>query len=375
MARTHRYTFVHAYDDLDVIAGQGTIGMELLRQRPRDLHAVFAPVGGGGLIAGVAAYVKWLKPSVKIIGVEPTDADAMHRSLAAGHKVTLDEVGLFADGVAVKEVGEKTFELCRQYVDEVIRVDADAVCAAIQDVFEDTRSILEPAGALAVAGVKAWAEREEGKGPPGLTLAAIASGANMNFGRLRHVAERAALGEKREALLAVTIPERPGSFREFCSLIGRRSVTEFNYRYADARDAHVFVGVEVQSEQETDELLATLRGAGLPALDLRGDELSKLHLRHLVGGHARAEHERLFRFEFPERPGALLKFLDRLRGEWNISLFHYRNHGADHGRVLVGLQVPPEGEPHLNARLDDIGYRRWHETDNPVYRLFLGPLP
>ncbi|WP_394828457.1 threonine ammonia-lyase, biosynthetic [Pendulispora albinea] len=370
LAREHGATFVHAYDDPDVIAGQGTIGMELLRQRPRDLHAVFVPVGGGGLIAGIAAYIKWLKPEVKVIGVEPVDADAMYRSLQAGTRVTLEEVGLFADGVAVKRVGEATFDLCRKYVDEVLRVDGDAICAAIQDVFEDTRSILEPAGALAVAGLKQWAERE---GNYGRTLVAIASGANMNFDRLRHVAERAALGEKREALLAVTIPERPGSFREFCALIGRRSVTEFNYRYADPKKAHVFVGLEVQSASEVDLLLATLEDAGLPALDLSGNELAKLHLRHLVGGHAPANHEKLFRFEFPERPGALLNFLERLRGDWNISLFHYRNHGADYGRALVGFQVPPESESQLHHLLDDIGYRRWHETYNPVYRLFLGP--
>jgi threonine dehydratase len=370
LSRDQGFTFVHAYDDMDVIAGQGTIGMELLRQRPRGIHAVFVPVGGGGLISGIASYIKWLRPEIKIIGVEPVDADAMYRSLQAGQRVTLDDVGLFADGVAVKEVGQETFRICREQVDEILRVDADAVCAAIQDVFEDTRSILEPAGALAVAGLKAWTARE---GESERTLVAIASGANMNFHRLRHVAERAALGEKREALLAVTIPERPGSFREFCALIGRRSVTEFNYRFADPQQAQVFCGVEVRSAKEVEELLASLRSAGLSAVDLSGDELAKLHLRHLVGGHARAAHERLYRFEFPERPGALLKFLDRLSGDWNISLFHYRNHGADHGRALVGMQVPPESEGRLNTLLDDIGYRRWHETDNPVYRLFLGP--
>jgi threonine dehydratase len=362
-------TFVHAYDDLDVIAGQGTIGMELLRQRPRDLHAVFVPVGGGGLIAGIAYYLKRLCPNIRVIGVEPVDADAMYQSLQRGARVKLPEVGLFADGVAVKEVGETTFELCRKYVDEILLVDSDQICAAIRDVFDDTRSILEPAGALAVAGLKAWAARE--KTSP-KTLAAIASGANMNFDRLRHVAERALLGEKRETLMAVTIPEKAGSFREFCSLIGPRAVTEFNYRYSDSVDAHVFVGLEVRRAGEVAELFEALANAGLPAFDLSGNELAKLHLRHLVGGHATARHERLFRFEFPERPGALLRFLERMKSDWNISLFHYRNHGADYGRVLVGLQVPPEDQAQLTAFLDDVGYRRWDETDNPAYRLFLG---
>lgn len=368
LERDRGLTFVHAYDDIDVIAGQGTIGMELLRQRPRGLHAVFVPVGGGGLIAGIASYLKRLAPEILVIGVEPVDADAMKRSLEAGSRVTLPEVGLFADGVAVKEVGELPFRLSQGQVDEVLLVDSDAVCAAIKDVFEDTRSILEPAGALAVAGLEAWAERERSEG---LALVAIASGANMNFDRLRHVAERAALGEKREALLAVTIPERPGSFREFCSLIGPRAITEFNYRYADPGEAHVFVGLEVRRPGEVEELLATFSQAGLPALDLSGDELAKLHLRHLVGGRADADHERLYRFEFPERPGALLSFLTRMKSDWNISLFHYRNHGADHGRVLVGLQIPPGATEQLGAFLRDVGYRWSEETRNPAYRLFL----
>lgn len=368
LERERGLTFVHAYDDLDVIAGQGTIGMEILRQRSRGLHAVFVPVGGGGLIAGIAAYLKRLAPDVKVIGVEPVDADAMRRSLMAGTRVRLDEVGLFADGVAVKEVGATTFRLCKGRVDEILLVDSDAICAAIQDVFEDTRSILEPAGALAVAGLKAWAAREGG---PWKTLVAIASGANMNFDRLRHVAERAAFGEKREALLAVTIPERPGSFRALCSLIGRRSITEFNYRYASPEEAHVFVGLAVREEGEVAALLATFAAANLPALDLSGDELAKLHLRHLVGGRSAAGHERLYRFEFPERPGALLSFLERMRSDWNISLFHYRYHGADHGRVLVGFQVPPGSDAALGAFLRDVGYRWSDETGSPAYRLFL----
>ncbi len=368
LERERGLTFVHAYDDLDVIAGQGTIGMEILRQRSRGLHAVFVPVGGGGLIAGIAAYLKRLAPDVKVIGVEPVDADAMRRSLAAGTRVRLDEVGLFADGVAVKEVGATTFRLCKGRVDEILLVDSDAICAAIQDVFEDTRSILEPAGALSVAGLKAWAAREGG---PSRTLVAVASGANMNFDRLRHVAERAAFGEKREALLAVTIPERPGSFRALCSLIGRRSITEFNYRYAGPEEAHVFVGLAVREEGEVAAVLSTLAAAGLPALDLSGDELAKLHLRHLVGGRSAAGHERLYRFEFPERPGALLSFLERMRSDWNISLFHYRYHGADHGRVLVGFQVPPGSDAALAGFLRDVGYRWSDETSSPAYRLFL----
>ena len=369
LATRERRTFVHPYDDLDVIAGQGTIGMEILRQRPGALDAIFVPVGGGGLIAGIAAYVKRLRPEVRIVGVEPSDADAMARSLAAGRRVTLKQVGLFADGVAVKKVGRETFRICRKLVDEVVRVDGDAMCAAIKDVFEETRSILEPAGALGVAGLKAWAAREKAKG---VTLVAVASGANVNFDRLRHVAERAELGERREVLLAVTIPEKPGSFRAFCGLIGKRNVTEFNYRYADPAEAHVFVGMEVRDPREADSLVASLGRHGLPALDLTDNEMAKLHVRHLVGGRAPgATDERLYRFEVPERPGALMNFLDHMNGGWNISLFHYRNHGADHGRVLVGMQVPSRDEREFRKFLSRLGYRHWDESANPAYGLFL----
>jgi len=370
IARDQKRTFVHPYDDPDVIAGQGTIGMEILRQHPGGVDAIFVAIGGGGLAAGVAAYVKRISPKTKIVGVEPVDSDAMWRSLRAGRRVRLERVGLFADGVAVKQVGKETFRLCRDLLDEVVRVDTDAICAAIKDVFEDTRSILEPAGALAVAGLKAWAEKRTTKGR---TLVAVACGANMNFDRLRFVAERAQLGEKREAILAVTIPERPGSFREFCAVVGRRSITEFNYRYADAKDAHVFVGVEVENPRQTTSLIGALRKRSLPVLDLTENEMAKLHVRHLVGGRApAARDERLFRFEFPERPGALLNFLDHLRSDWNISLFHYRNHGADYGRVLAGIQVPKKDDAKFRRFLSELGYRHQDETKNPAYRLFLG---
>jgi threonine dehydratase len=363
-------TFVHPYDDPDVIAGQGTIGMEILRQWQGPLDAIFVAVGGGGLIAGIAAYVKRVRPAIRIIGVEPVDSDAMTRSLAAGRRVTLSHVGLFADGVAVKQVGRETFRLARRYVDEMITVDTDATCAAIKDVFEDTRSILEPAGALSVAGVKAWCERHRVRDR---TFVAIACGANMNFDRLRFVAERAELGEAREAVFAVTIPERPGSFREFCALLGHRSVTEFNYRYADATVAHLFVGVEVADRRATADLLAAFRKHRIEAYDLSDNEMAKLHVRHLVGGHApAATNEILYRFEFPERPGALMRFLDSMSAGWNISLFHYRNHGADYGRVLVGMQVPPSDKADFRRFLDNLGYTYVDESANPAYRMFLG---
>ncbi len=364
-------TYIHPYDDLDVIAGQGTIGMELLRQLPRGMEAVFVPVGGGGLIAGIAAYLKRLQPGIRIIGVEPLDADALYRSLAAGYRVKLDHVGLFADGVAVSQVGEHTFPLCQAYVDEVVRVGTDEICAAIKDVFQENRSILEPAGALAVAGLKAWTEQHRDRPDRG-GLVAILSGANTNFDRLRFVAERAELGEQREAILAVTIPERPGSFRAFCERIGRRSITEFNYRYADPSRAHIFVGVQVADRAETHQLLTDLRADGLEAQDLSDNELAKLHIRHLVGGRAPSvTDERVLRFEFPERPGALLRFLDHMNAGWNISLFHYRNHGADYGRVLAGIQVPPEDHAEFQAFLDHLGYAWVDEGTNPAYRLFL----
>jgi threonine dehydratase len=363
-------TFIHPYDDPDVIAGQGTIGLEILRQAPRTPDAVFVAVGGGGLIAGVGACLKALQPGVKIIGVEPVDADAMTRSLRARRRITLPHVGLFADGVAVRRVGKETFRLARAVVDEMILVDTDAICAAIKDVFEETRSILEPAGALAIAGAKVWAARHPGGGKD---LVAIACGANINFDRLRFVAERAEVGEQREAILAVTIPERPGSFKQFCSAIGPRNITEFNYRMSDPTHAHVFVGLEVQGRAETSRVVAALRRRRFAALDLSTNEMAKLHVRHLVGGHAAlASHELLYRFEFPERPGALLRFLTAMRSEWNISLFHYRNHGADYGRVLVGMQVPPGEMRAFRRFLTSLGYPFVDESNNPAYRLFLG---
>src|SRR6186997_761516 len=362
--RKTRATFVHPYDDPDVIAGQGTIGMEILRQCPGPLDAIFVAIGGGGLIAGIGAYVKRVRPDVRIIGVQPVDSDAMARSLEAGRRVVLPHVGLFADGVAVKQVGKETFRLAREVVDDIVRVDTDAICAALKDVFEDTRSILEPAGALAVAGVKAWVGHHRVRGR---TFAAIACGANMNFDRLRFVAERAELGEQREAVLAVTIPERAGSFRTFCELLGKRSVTEFNYRYADPRVAHLFVGIEVANRRETEQLLAALRRGHIEAQDLSDNEMAKLHVRHLVGGRApAAEHEILYRFEFPERPGALMQFLNSMSRGWNISLFHYRNHGADYGGVLVGMQVPPSDKGEFRAFLDRLGYDCVDETGNPA---------
>ncbi len=370
LEQENKMTFVHPYDDPDVIAGQGTIGMEILRQHPQPIHAIFVAIGGGGLIAGVAAYVKSLRPDIKIIGVQPVDSDAMSRSVKAKRRVILDHVGLFADGVAVKQVGTETFRLCRKLVDEIVLVSTDETCAALKDVFEDTRSILEPAGALAIAGAKLYAARENLKGE---TLVAIACGANMNFDRLRFVAERAEIGEKREAILAVTIPETAGSFRKFCALLGKRNITEFNYRYADPKAAQVFVGIQVRDQSETADLVGKLQQNKLPTLDLSDNEMAKLHVRHLVGGHApTAKDEIMFRFEFPERPGALMNFLNSMNHSWNISLFHYRNHGADYGRVLVGMQVPHHDKKALREFLDTLGYRYWDESDNPAYRLFLG---
>jgi threonine dehydratase len=370
LKRRHGYTFVHAYDDPDVIAGQGTIGMEILRQHARPIHAVFVPVGGGGLIGGIAAYIKRVRPSVRIIGVEPRDADAMTRSLKAGRRVVLDHVGLFADGVAVKQVGEETLRLARNLVDEMVLVDTDEICAAIKDVFEDTRVVLEPAGALAIAGAKAWAEK---RGVRAKTLVAIASGANTNFDRLRFVAEQAELGEHREAVLAVTIPERRGSFRRFCETLAGRNITEFNYRMAGADAAHIFVGVGVQGREETARIKRRLERAGCRTLDLSDNEVAKSHVRHMVGGRSGlARNELLYRFEFPERQGALMKFLRNMNPTWNISLFHYRNHGADYGRVLVGLQVPKREMNEFRRFLGKLGYPHADETRNPAYRLFLG---
>jgi threonine dehydratase len=370
LEKSEGLTFVHPYDDPDVIAGQGTIAMEILNEHPEPIEAIFCCVGGGGLLAGIAAYIKQLRPEIKIIGVEAVDADAMTQSLKAGKRVMLEQVGLFADGAAVKQVGEHTFALCQQYVDDMILVDNDAICAAIKDVFEDTRSILEPAGALAVAGAKEYAKRHQLKNK---TLVGIASGANMNFDRLRFVAERAEIGESREAVLAVTIPEKPGSFKTFCRLLSGRSITEFNYRYSDPKFAHIFVGLSIRDANEPANLVNMLESHQLPAIDLTNNEVAKLHLRHLVGGHApQAEHEVIYRFEFPEKPGALMNFLDTMGHDWNISLFHYRNHGADYGRVLVGMQVPPADRTAFKTFLDQLGYPYWDESNNPAYKLFLG---
>ncbi|TMH83123.1 MAG: threonine ammonia-lyase, biosynthetic [Betaproteobacteria bacterium] len=369
LKRRRGLAFVHPYDDPEVIAGQGTIGMEILRQQAGPLDAIFVPVGGGGLISGIAAYVKRVRPSIKLVGVEPADADAMTRSLRAKRRVTLESVGLFADGVAVKQVGRETFRLCRDLVDEMVLADTDEMCAAIKDVFEDTRVVLEPAGALAIAGAKAWVERH---GARGKTLVAVASGANTNFNRLRFIAEEAELGEHREAILAVTIPERPGSFKKFCAQIGARSVTEFNYRISDSSAAHIFVGVEVHGSRETARIVRNLRRHGLTTLDLSNNEMAKWHVRHMVGGRAPfAKNELLYRFEFPERPGALMRFLSSMRSDWNISLFHYRNHGADYGRVLVGMQVPSREMKQFRRFLENLGYPYAEETRNPAYRLFL----
>ena len=370
LEKAEKLTFVHPYDDPDVIAGQGTIAMEILRQHPKPLHAVFCCVGGGGLLAGVAAYIKRVRPDVRIIGVEAVDACAMTQSLEKGERVELEQVGLFADGAAVKLVGQETFRLCQQYVDEMVLVDNDAICAAIKDVFEDTRSILEPAGALAVAGAKERVKRNKVRDK---TLVAVASGANMNFDRLRFVAERAELGEQREAVLAVTIPEKPGSFKKFCSVLGNRNITEFNYRYASKDVAHIFAGVSVHNRTEATRLVEMLERHELPALDLTDDEMAKSHIRYMVGGHApQAENEVLYRFIFPERPGALMNFLTQLRSDWNISLFHYRNHGSDFGRVLVGMQVPPADKAAFQDFLECLGYEYAEETANPAYRMFLG---
>ncbi|MEO0314923.1 MAG: threonine ammonia-lyase, biosynthetic [Pseudomonadota bacterium] len=374
LEKKHKLCFVHPFDDPDVIAGQGTIGMEILRQHPGPIHAVFVAVGGGGLIGGVAAYIKAVRPEVKVIGVQTTDSDAMTRSLASGRRVLLQDVGLFSDGTAVKQVGEETFRLAREYVDEMMLVDTDAVCAAIKDVFTDTRSILEPAGALAIAGAKAYVDRfaHSKKSLRNETLVAIACGANMNFDRLGFVAERAQVGEAREAVFAVTIPEERGSFRRFCQLIGPRAVTEFNYRISDEREAHVFVGLQVANRDEPERISKQFRKNGFKTIDLTQDELAKQHIRHLVGGKSTLAHnELMYRFEFPERPGALMRFLDSLAPNWNISLFHYRNQGGDVGRVLVGLQVPRDEMKRFRDFLATLGYRSWDESDNPAYRLFL----
>ena len=374
LEKKQKLSFVHPFDDPDVIAGQGTIAMEIVRQHSGPIHAIFVAIGGGGLIAGVAAYIKAVRPDIKIIGVQTTDSDAMARSLKAGRRVTLTDVGLFSDGTAVKQVGEETFRLARQYVDDIILVDTDSVCTAIKDVFTDTRSILEPAGALAVAGAKAYIERAAKTKHPikNQSLIAIACGANMNFDRLRFVAERAEVGEAHEAIFAVTIPEERGSFRRFCQLVGARAVTEFNYRISDQKKAHAFVGLQVASRDEPSTISKQFEKQGFNTIDLTQDELAKVHIRHLVGGKsALADNELLYRFEFPERPGALMRFLDSLAPNWNISLFHYRSEGGDVGRVLVGLQVPKKEMKSFRDFLATLGYRYWDETDHPAYQLFL----
>jgi threonine dehydratase len=366
----HGLTFIHPYDDPDVIAGQGTVGMEILRQHPDPIEAIFVPIGGGGLAAGIAVYVKFLRPDVKVIGVEPDDAASMDAALKASDRVILDQVGLFADGVAVRQAGAETFRLCREFLDEIITVDADAICAAVKDIFDDTRAIAEPSGAVGLAGLKKYVERE---GSCSRALITVNSGANMNFDRLRHIAERAEIGEHREALLAVTIPEKPGSYRRFIQVLGRRSITEFNYRYAEGPDAHIFVGVQIaRGEKEKFEIIGLLRDEGLTVHDMSDNEMAKLHVRYMVGGRVGGlRDELIYRFQFPERPGALLKFLDGLATEWNISLFHYRNHGADYGRVLAGIQVPETDRAEFRRRLDELGYPCWDETGNPAYQCFL----
>jgi threonine dehydratase len=370
IAAEKQLTFVHPFDDPAVIAGQGTIAMEILRQHREPIDAIFVPVGGGGLVASIALYTKPLYPEIRIIGVQAEESPGMQRALEQGHPVTLERVGTFADGVAVRRVGDETFRICRELLDEVVLVDTDEICAAIQDCFEDTRTLLEPSGALGVAGIKHWLE---GKDLKGRTLVAINSGANVNFDRLGHIAERASLGEQREALLAVEIPERPGSFLAFCEVLGRRTITEFNYRYADARRARIFVGVELRDgPSERAAIVASLEQAGYPVIDMSYDEMTKLHLRHMVGGPATGIHdERLFRFEFPERPGGLLDFLRGIGTRWNISLFHYRNHGSDFARVLAGLQIPAAELAGFSANVAALGYPCWDESGNPGYRMFL----
>lgn len=362
--------FIHPYDDPDVIAGQGTIGMEILRRHPDPIEAIFVPIGGGGLAAGIAIYIKFLRPEIKIIGVEPDDAACMQAAVRAGKRVVLDHVGFFADGAAVRLAGEETFRICREHLDDIITVTTDEVCSAIKDIFEDTRAVPEPAGALSLAGLKKYADEHAVRDR---TLVAINSGANMDFDRLRHISERAEIGEHREALLAVTIPETPGSYRRFIQLLGRRAITEFNYRFADPKLAHIFVGVRLSNgETEKHQIIATLAENGYGVVDMSNNEMAKLHVRYMVGGRVEGlDNEMVFRFQFPERPGALLQFLDSLSDRWNITLFHYRNHGADYGRVLAGIDVPLNERADLKRSLDQLSYPYWDESDNPAYASFL----
>ncbi|MCS5559275.1 MAG: threonine ammonia-lyase, biosynthetic, partial [Oceanospirillaceae bacterium] len=365
--------YIHPFDDENVIAGQGTVAVELLRQIRGNIDAVFVPVGGGGLISGIAVYIKYLRPDIKIIGVEPEDSCCLKAALDAGERVVLPEVGIFAEGVAVAQIGELTFELAQKYVDEVITVTTDELCAAIKDVYDDTRAITEPSGACALAGLKKYVQREQAQGQ---TLVAVASGANVNFDRLRHVAERAEIGEGREALIAAQIPEQPGSFKRFCTALGERNITEFNYRYADDEQAQVFVGVQLKTDDGgRGQLLQELQQHDIPALDLSDNEMAKTHIRYMVGGHSKVDNEVVYRFTFPERPGALLKFLNKLGQPWNISMFHYRNHGSAFGRVLVAMQVPDADKSKLEGYLHELGYAFHEETQNPAYQLFLSPKP
>ncbi|MBP6343804.1 MAG: threonine ammonia-lyase, biosynthetic [Candidatus Omnitrophica bacterium] len=370
LEQEQKLTFIHPYDDPDVIAGQGTIGAEILQQHPGLLEAVFVPIGGGGLAAGVASYIKSLRPEIKVIGVEPVDAASMKEAIKAGERVILEHVGLFADGAAVRQAGEETFRLCKDLLDDILTVDTDEICAAVKDIFEDTRVIAEPAGALALAGLKKYVEQNPQSNG---ALVAINSGANMNFDRLRHVAERAELGEAREILLGVTIPEEVGSYRRFIQVLGSRNISEFNYRYAFDQEAHVFVGLKlVDAKKEKSRIIAELTRNGYEVLDISDNETAKLHIRYMVGGRvSELEHEIIIRCEFPERPGALMRFLDGVGSQWNITLFHYRNHGADYGRVLVGLQVPPADKERFEERMKALGYPYEQETDNPAYRMFL----
>jgi threonine dehydratase len=370
MVKKQRLTYVHPYDDPDVIAGQGTIAMEILRQHQDTLDAVFIPVGGGGLCAGMAAYIKHVRPEIKVIAVEPEDAACLKAALEKNRRVVLPHVGIFADGVAVAQIGKETFRVLKETVDDVVTCSTDEICAAIKDIFEDTRSISEPAGALGLAGLKKYAAQKKWRNK---TLLTIDSGANTNFDRLRYISERTEIGEKREAVLAVTIPERPGSFQQFCKTIGKRSITEFNYRYADKRDAQIFVGLQTTGDkQDLQALIRQLKKHKYPVVDFTDNEMAKLHVRHMVGGHApQVENEVVYRFEFPERPGALLQFLTVLGGRWNISVFHYRNHGAAFGRVLVGMQIPDNQRKEVERYLKELGYFYKEETDNSAYRLFL----